>query len=152
MTNYNRLLRKYEKPTPGERYTISYNREIRTQQRIKNRHLILDQLLNETPFHITGDDVERIRYFIDKFPNFKIFHRRVSNECILLAFIFLMKTLHNPKTDVEKYSISKKYGLNNPVFRLIICRLNNEVMKTTPLLLNQNKHKQTSNQYKNETV
>lgn len=152
MTNYNRLLRKYEKPTPGERYTPAYNREIRTQQRVKNRHLLLDQLLNEIPFYLTRNEKQRIRYFIDTFTNFKIFHRRVSNECILLSFIFLMKTLRNPKTDVEKYSISKKYGLNNPVFRLIICRLNNEVMKTTPLLLNQNKHKQTYNQYKNETV
>ena len=45
-----------------------------------------------------------------------------------------------PKTDVEKFRISRKYGLTNPVFRLIICRLNEQLMMTAPLILRQTRH------------
>ena len=141
MTNYERLLKKYSKSyVPGECHSPEYQLQNKITQRIKNRHLILDELLLEIPFKLHEYEIQRIRYFIDTFTDFKTFHRRVSNETILLAFIFLMRTLTNPKTDVEKFRISKKYGLTNPVFRLIICRLNEQLMMTAPLILRQTRH------------
>lgn len=133
MVDYEQLLKKYENYCPGERYTREYQRKLDIERSRKNKHLILDQLVNEIPFFLTKDEINRVRFFINIFPNFKTFHRRVSTECIILAFIFLMRTLRNPKTDVDKFRICKQYGLTNPVFRLILCRLNQQLMELKPL-------------------
>lgn len=134
-----KLLKKYEKPTSAERYTKKYKRELKQKQRIKNRHLLLDELTNEIPFHLTNTQIRTIRYFIDTVKDFNRLHRRCSNKTILLAMIFLLRTLDKPKTNVDEYSISKKYGLNNTNFRLIICRLNNEILKSLPITIHETK-------------
>lgn len=134
-----KLLKKYEKPTSAERYTKKYKRELKQKQRIKNRHLLLDELTNEIPFHLTNTQIRTIRYFIDTVKDFNRLHRRCSNKTILLAMIFLLRTLDKPKTNVDEYSISKKYGLNNTNFRLIICRLNNEILKSLPIVIHETK-------------
>lgn len=134
-----KLLKKYEKPTSAERYTKKYKRELKQKQRIKNRHLLLDELTNEIPFHLTNTQIRTIRYFIDTVKDFNKLHRRCSNKTILLAMIFLLRTLDKPKTNVDEYSISKKYGLNNTNFRLIICRLNNEILKSLPIVIHETK-------------
>lgn len=139
MTDIDKLLKKYAKPTKAERYTSTYKKKLQIEQRVKNRHLILDALLNEIPFTLTSTQVDIIRYYIDTFKDFKKFHRQASNETILLAFIFLMRTLDKPKTNVDEYSISKKYGLNNTNFRLIICRLNKELMEHLPITIHEYK-------------
>ena len=139
VTDIKQLLTKYEKPTSGERYTNTYKKKLRRQQAIRNRHLLLDELLNEIPFHITDHQINTIRYFINTVKNFNNLHRRCSNETILLAMIFLMRTLDKPKTNVDEYSISKKYGLNNTNFRLIICRLNNEILMSLPITIHETK-------------
>ncbi len=131
------LLKKYEKPTSAERYTNSYKKKLKQKQRIKNRHLLLDELTNEIPFHLTNTQIKTIRYFIDTVKDFNRLHRRCSNKTILLAMIFLMRTLDKPKTNVDEYSISKKYGLNNTNFRLIICRLNNEILMSLPITIHE---------------
>ena len=139
MNDIEKLLRKYEKPTSAERYTKKYKRELKQKQRIKNRHLLLDELTNEIPFHLTNTQIRTIRYFIDTVKDFNKLHRRCSNKTILLAMIFLLRTLDKPKTNVDEYSISKKYGLNNTNFRLIICRLNNEILKSLPITIHETK-------------
>ena len=139
MNHIQYLLKKYNKTNPAERHTKEYKKQQKQKQRIKNRHLLLDELLNEIPFHLTGTQIETIRYFIDTIKNFNNIHRRCSNKTILLAMIFLMRTLTKPKTNVDEYSISKKYGLNNTNFRLIICRLNNEILKNYPIIIHETK-------------
>ena len=139
MNDIEKLLRKYAKPTSAERYTKKYKRELKQKQRIKNRHLLLDELTNEIPFHLTNTQIRTIRYFIDTVKDFNKLHRRCSNKTILLAMIFLLRTLDKPKTNVDEYSISKKYGLNNTNFRLIICRLNNEILKSLPITIHETK-------------
>ena len=130
-------MKKYEKPTSAERYTTEYKRKLKQKQAIKNRHLLLDELLNEIPFHLPNTQIQTIRYFINTIKNFNDLHRRCNNKAILLAMIFLMRTLDKPKTNVDEYSISKKYGLNNTNFRLIICRLNNEILMSLPLTIHE---------------
>lgn len=136
ITNYSKLLKKYSKPTAGERYSNQYKIKLRMEQRVKHRHLLLDGLVNEVPFKVTAHEKERVKYLINTFTDFKSFHRRASNEAILLAFIFLLKTIKNPKTNVEEFTISKKYGLTNPMFRLIICRLCDQLSQMIPLAHN----------------
>ena len=144
MTDYEKLLRKYEKPVKGERYRQKYKQKIYYDNQKKYRHVLFGQLLAELPFTLTKDEKQRVRFFIDMFnKDFKYFHRQSKDEAIILAFIFLIRVIRKPKTNVDEFKISQKYGLNNTNFRLIICRLNDKLMESTPLTvmeLKKDKH------------
>jgi len=136
MTDYNKLLKKYEKPTSSEKYSNEYQNKLNQESARKNRHLILDELLLEVPFTLKKPQITIIRTWIDDFNNeFKDFHRQSSNETIILAFIFLMRKEDYPKLDISTFTISKKYNLTKPIFELIICRLVYRLIKTMPIVL-----------------
>ena len=152
MTDINKLIRTYytadgenmtATPRKDKRECVSneYNQQIKQESNRKNRHLILDQLLNETPFTLSEPQIQQIRYWIDTFnPYWKQFHRQASNETILLAFIMIQRKDTNPKIRVQRFSISRKYKLTPAVFENIQNRLIFLLMKTTPLTYNQSKH------------
>ena len=141
MSNIQGLIKKYETPTKAEKTTNEYNKKIRLEIACKNRHLILDQLLLEIPFHLNQSQVQQIRYWIDTFnKDFKNFHRQSSNETIILALIFIQRKKVNPRLQVTKYTISKKYNLTTPIFEVIQNKLIFQLMKTTPLTYTQAKH------------
>jgi len=147
-----RLLNKYYKPegacltadfkiNPSEKHTKEYNKKMKREQYRKNRHLILQELLNEIPFRLNQNQVTQIKYWIDRFnDNFKDFHRRSSNETIILAFIMIQRKQANPRLEVERLSICKKYNLTYPVFINIQNKLIFQLMRTTELTYNQSKH------------
>ena len=142
MTDYNKLLKKYEKPTNTERYGNEYQNRLNREAARKNRHLILDELLLEVPFILPKPQVEVIRTWIDDFnDDFKDFHRQSSNETILLAFIFLMRKEDYPKLDISSFTISNRYNLTKPVFELIVCRLVYRLIKTMPIVLRTSNRK-----------
>ena len=103
MTDINRLLNKYYRPDGKNRtgnikinnaeiISNEYDKTLKSDNRRKHRHLLLDELLNETPFHLHENHITQIRYWIDHFnTDFKDFHRRASNETIIkksLPFVF----------------------------------------------------------------
>ncbi|MBR3213922.1 MAG: hypothetical protein IKF79_05340 [Methanosphaera sp.] len=129
------------KKTPGERHTPTYRKQQKQEANRKHRHNLLTQLLKETPFKLTKIQEQQIRYWIDTFnPYWKHFHRQASNETILLAFIMIQQKHSNPRLQVENYTISHKYELNNNTLLLIQNRLIFELMRTTPLTYNQSLH------------
>lgn len=145
MTNYKKLINKYYRsdgrnPTghehiiKQEKHSNEYHKKIRTNSQRKNRHLILDELVAESPFHITKTQIREIRHWIDIFnDDFKNFHRKSSNETIILAFIFIQQKHTNPKINLEKYSITDKYDLTTKKFTLIQNRLIFKLMGTVQL-------------------
>ena len=120
---------------PGEKRSKEHNLKRKREEKRKNRHLILDELLLETKTLIfTPDQKKIIRYFIDDFNNdFQYLHRRASEECIILAFMFFLKKLETPEIRLEQYRVFKKYGLTDHVFELIICRLTLKIMQRVPI-------------------
>ena len=149
MTDYNKLLNKYYRKDGknltghikihnAEIISNEYDKTLKSDNRRKHRHLLLDELLNETPFRLNETQTLQIRYWIDNFnEDFKGFHRRSSNETIILAFIMIQRKNTNPKLNVEKFSISRKYNLTNLVFESIQNKLIFRLMQTTPLTYNQ---------------
>ena len=121
----NYLLSQYEKPyVPGEQLTNTTKQKIRHESKRKNRHLILDELLNESKIHLNKNSKDIVRYLIDNFnEDFKELHRKVSEETIILAFIFYAKKIETPSIRLERYKIFKKYGLTDHVFELILSRM-----------------------------
>ena len=129
------------KPNSAERTSNSYRKQCRLEENRKHRHLILDQLLNEIPFHLNEVQVQQIRYWIDQFnQDFKNFNRNSSNETIILAFIMVQRKKVNPRLNVERFSISRKYDLNNTKFITIQNRLIFQLMRTTQLVYNQSRY------------
>lgn len=130
------LLNLYEKEyVKGEQRPHETKMRIKHESKRKNRHLILNSLLNEAaPLNLNNDQIRIIRYLIDDFnTDFQELHRRVSEETIILAFIFYMKKVDNPKTRIDSYRISTKYNLTPQVFETIICRMLLKFMKKCPI-------------------
>ena len=140
MTDYEKLLRKYEKPyTPGEQRSSEYRAKIRQESRLKNRMLLVDQLCLEAKYlFITQNQKERVKYLVKVFNNdFKYLHRRVSDETIILAFIIFIKKLETPKLQLKNYSITKKYNLTDTIFELILCRVSDYFMVNCDLCVEE---------------
>jgi hypothetical protein len=111
---------------------------MKKEQYKRHRHLILDQLLNEIPHHYTVSEIEGIRYLIDRFnENFKEFHRQASNEAIILAFLLIYWKQKNPKLNISRLSIARRYDLTQAKFELIQNRLIFQLMRITELRYNQ---------------
>ena len=135
MTNYDKLLKKYEKYVPGEKRSQEYDHQVRLEARLKNRMLIVDELALEAKYlRLTNSQKQTVKYLVKVFNNdFKSLHRRASDETIILAFIFYMKKLDTPKIQLKNYRITKKYNLTDTIFELILCRVTNYFMLTSPL-------------------
>ena len=141
MTNIKHLLQKYEKPTSAERTSNEYTHKQKMEKTRKNKHLILDELLNEIPFTITETQEQQIRRWIDLFNDtWKEFHRQASNETIILALIFIQYKQANKGIKLEKYTITEKYKLTPAIFETIQNELIFQLMKTTELRYSQNKY------------
>ena len=134
MINYTQLLKKYDKKQKPERTSNEYWNKQRQEANRKNRHLLLDELLNEIPFHLNKDQIIQIRNWIDTFnPHWKEFHRQSKDKTILLALIMIQQKRANPRRKVTEYKISKKYQLTSAKFELIQNRLIFLQMKYTPI-------------------
>ena len=119
----------------GEQRSNKTKNRIRKESRRKNRHLILDELLLESKSLIlTPNDKKTVRYLIDIFSDdFKKLHRRAKDEAIILAFIFYLKKIELPSIRLSDYRICKEYGLTDPVFEIILCRIILYYMRKTPI-------------------
>jgi len=66
--------------------------------------------------------------------DFKNLHGQAKKEVIILVFIFYVKKIDNPKVNLNNYSVSKKYGLTDPAFKLVICRMFDIFIKNSPMI------------------
>lgn len=140
----NFLLKLYEKEyVKGEKRSNETQQRIRHEAKRKNRHLILDQIINEAPaLQLKETDIRMIRYLIDEFnTEFQTLHRRASEETIILAFIFYVKLINKSSIRLESYRVTRKYKLTNHVFQLIISRMLLKFMEKCPIRPYNNYHK-----------
>ena len=142
------LLGLYEKPyVKGEIRSKETNRKVRYEQKRKNRHLIFDELclelfndfdelcLEAKTLILSVNQKKLVRYLIDEFSsNFKQLHHTASEKCIILAFMFYVKKIENSKIKLQSYRVSKKYGLTDQVFEIIVCRLLENFMQRIPIV------------------
>jgi hypothetical protein len=85
---------------------------------------VFEALLKEEPkLGLSTSEQERVRSMIREYTDFKRLCGRCKNEIIILAFIFYVKILSNPRLRLHKWRICKKYGLTNEKYMLIITRL-----------------------------
>ena len=119
-----KLLKKYESYVHGERRTPEQEKIHKQEQRLAEKHVLCDELLNETKVLMLANyEKEHVHYLIDKFDDFKKLHGNCKNEAIILAFIFYVAKINTPKRQLKEYSFTKKYGLSDNVFETIMCRV-----------------------------
>ena len=134
--NINFLLHLYEKEyVDGEIRSNETKKNIRNESKRKHRHLILDELLNEAEkLQLNKNQIKIVRYLIDDFnEEFQELHRQVSEETIILTFMFYVKMIDEPRTRITAYKISTTYNLTDRVFETIICRMLLKFMKKCPI-------------------
>ena len=91
MTDIQKLLSTYQSGyAPGEKRSNKYNHRKKTEAKIMNRMRVLSQIVNELPdsLRVNKDQVMLCKNLIRTFVNFKYLHRQVSEETIILAFLF----------------------------------------------------------------
>ena len=138
MTNYEDLLKKYDKPyVDGEERSNKYHAKVRLESKLKHRMLIVDQLCREAKYLLlTKDQKERVEWLVKVFnEDFNYLHRRVSEETIILAFIVFIKKLDTPKLQLKNYSITRKYNLTDAIFELIVCRIADHFMVNSAMFI-----------------
>lgn len=137
MTNYQLLLDKYsDSYVPGEKRSSEYEKRMRSESILKHRMLLVDELSLEAKYLLlTHSQKNTVKFLVKTFhpKGFKSLHRRASDETIILAFIFYVKKLEIPKIQLKNYKITKKYKLTDVVFELILCRITEHFMSTSPL-------------------
>ena len=130
------LIKKYKKPyVPGEKHSTETSRLLKQNQRMAEKHLICDNLIQECYFfNLTSSQKNFVHYLIDTLGlDFKKLHGRAKKESIILAFIFYVKKLEDSRINLENYSICKTYELTDDVFLLVICRVCDYFIKKTPI-------------------
>ena len=135
--NINRLIAKYDSPyVPGEIRSTKTNNLIKKNQRNTEKISICKELLYECDFlNFSPSQKEFIYYLVDRFSDkFKKLHGRAKKETIILAFIFYVKKLEDSRLMLSNYSVCKKYALTDNVFILIICRMCDDFVKSSPVI------------------
>lgn len=132
----NKLLKKYESNyVPGERRTRRQENLHKQKQLKHEKHMLVDELLNETKvLLLTNHEKEHVHYLVEKFSDFNTLHRQASKECIILALIFYVAKIKTPKRQLNEYSFTRKYGLTDPIFELILCRVVQKLLSETPIV------------------
>ena len=126
MVDYQELIDKYNEPfVPGEKRSSEYEKKIKREQRLKARLIKLDLILNDAKtLLVTPAHKEQVQFLIKRHSHeFKELHRTVSEETIILAFIFYVKMMDDVSVKIDRYTVSKKYDLTHNTFETIICRL-----------------------------
>ena len=131
-----KLLKKYEgNYVPGEKRIRDQERIHKQKQFKREKHLLVDELLNETKvLLLTNNEKEHVHYLVNKFDDFNSLHRTATKECIILAFIFYVAKINTPKIQLKEYSFTRKYGLTEPVFELIMCRVVQKLLAEAPIV------------------
>lgn len=114
-----------------ESFSSEYNLKLKRDQRLCKKHVLCDELLEEIgTLNLSISQKDFVHYLVDFFSNdFKNLHGRAKQETIILVFIFYVKKLENSHINLNNYSVSQKYNLNDAVFKLILCRMCDSFIK-----------------------
>ena len=120
----------------GEQRSTETKKRMRHNRKLKNRYLILDELLNESEqLTLTPNQYMLVKDLIRDFNSrFKELHKQAKEETIILAFIFFAKKVKDTRTKVSKWKICKDYGLTDHVFEIILCKLTLSFMERCPIV------------------
>lgn len=130
--DYQSLIDKYNAPyVEGEKRSTEYERNIKREQRLKERLILLDLILNDAKtLLVTNAQKQQVQFLIKKHSNhFKELHGTASAETIILAFIFYVKMMEDISVKIDRYTVSSKYNLTHNTFETIICRLAKQYIK-----------------------
>ena len=131
------LLKLYEAPyVKGEKQSKKTRKRIRHNTKLKNRYLILDELLLESKsLTLTRQQYQLVKDLIRDYNNrFKELHKRAKEKTIILAFIFFTKKIGDSRVNINDWRICKKYELTDQVFEIILCKLVLGFMRRCPIV------------------
>ena len=140
MTDIKKILRKYEtidgqnKRVKGEITTDNYRNMERQTANLKDKHLLLDKVLNDIDQPLNPQQKTEIKTWINIFKDdWKTLHRQTKTETIILALIIIQyKNNHYKLTNTIKKACID-YDLDRQKFIFIQNRVIFLLMEHTPL-------------------
>ena len=125
-TTITQLLKKYSSNyVPGEKRSSEYDNMIRQQTTLSDNIHLLHTLNQELPIKLQLNkcDLKMVEKLLETFQgNLNYLHRQCKTETIILAFIFYIRKMENPRIQIEHYRILTERGLTTQNYSLIISR------------------------------
>lgn len=136
MSSTNFLINKYSKRVPYEDRGKEYDKIRKKQERKKELHECCNDLFYECKIlGLNNYQKQRVKYLINVFgDDLKRLHGQAKKETIILAFIFYIKKIEEPRIRLDKYQVTSKYGLSDNIFEIVICRICEHFMKNMPIV------------------
>ena len=137
MSNINFLVNHYDKRRiPYEDRGKEYDKVRKKEERKKELYECCNDLFYECKIlGLSNYQKQRVKYLINIFgDDLKRLHGRAKKETIILAFIFYIKKIEEPKIRLDDYQVTGKYGLSNHIFGIIICRICEYFMRNMPIV------------------
>lgn len=136
MTDIGKLLNKYDTRVPYEERSRETDKVRKRKTRLNELHDKCDQLFFECKLLcLTDYQKKRIHFLIDKFgDNLQNLHGQSKKEVKILAFIFYIKKIENPRIRLSDYQITNEYGLTDHIFEIIICRVCETYIREAPIV------------------
>lgn len=132
------LIEKYNSSyVKGEKHSTQTNKVNKQNQRKIEKHMLCEELIDEINLNFSPYQKEFIHYLIDRFDDFKKLHGRAKNEAIILVFMFFTKKIDDARINLNNYSISKKYGLDDNLFKLVLCRICDDYVKNSAMIFQE---------------
>lgn len=137
MKNIQHKLTKYQASyVPGEKRSKEYDNMIRQNNTLADNIHLLHQLNQELPetLQVNRCDIKLIETLLVRFKNnLNTLHRQSKTEAIILAFLFYINKMSNPRIQIENYTIFRKYGLTTPIYTVIITRVCDNYIRERPI-------------------
>ena len=124
------------KYVPGEKRSTQYDQKIHQEKTLADNIRLLNDLNQELPYKLQLNRCEKriIENLLETFNNnLNYLHRQAKTEVIILALIFYLKKMDNPRIRIENYTYLKDNGLNIHNYSLIISRLAMYYMINSPI-------------------
>lgn len=137
MTDINFLVNNYDKRRiPYEDRGKDYDRIRKKEERKKELHECCNDLFYESKvLCLSNYQKRRVHYLINLFgDDLRRLHGRAKKETIILAFIFYIKKIEEPKIRLDDYQVTTKYDLTDNIFEIVICRICEYFMKNMPIV------------------
>jgi hypothetical protein len=127
--DWERKLRKYEKPTPFDK-SLTPNHKWRLEQKLFYAEIVLQEL--NLPKEAIKD---QIRYLIDEIP-FKKLAPRCTNETIITALCLYIKFSYTKKRPLKDFKIANRNGLTEDIYARIVTQIAIHFQSKQPIYKN----------------
>lgn len=132
----------------GECRSNEYETRIKQEKTLNKRLDLADTIFNEITYsdstlYIHPGQKKQVKELIQIYSKdfTQLYRKRESDEKIILALIFYIKKQEDNSIQIQKYNVTKKYGLSHTIFETVLCNLIANYLKEVYIIPRPTKEK-----------